>query len=83
MHMSPQPILTTSVLDNFFILKHDNDPKHISSVIDSYAQRQEEQGVLQQMVLSQQSTDLNIMESISDYMKRQKQLRQPKPREPW
>ena len=57
------------------ILQHDNDPKHTARVIKNYLQQQEEQGVLQQMVWPPQSPDLNIIKSVWDYMKRQKQLR--------
>lgn len=46
-------------------------------------QNNEEQGVLQQMVWSPRGSQLNSMESIWDYMKRQKQLRQSKSTEPW
>ena len=45
-----------------FILLHDNDPKHTARVIKNYLHRQEEQGVLQQMVWPPQSPDLNMME---------------------
>ena len=40
--------------------------------LKNYFQLQEEHGVLQQMVWPPQSPDLNIMESVWDYMKRQK-----------
>lgn len=53
-----------------FIPWHDNDPRHTVTVIKNYLQEQEE--------VLQQSLDLNIMESVQDYMKRQEQLRQPK-----
>ena len=55
-----------------FILQQDNDPKHTANVIKKYLQRKEEQEVLEVMVWPPQSPDLNIMESVWDYMKRQK-----------
>ena len=60
-----------------FILQQDNDPKHTANVIKNYLQRKEEQEVLEVMVWPPQSPDLNIMESVWDYMKRQKDLSQP------
>lgn len=54
-------------------LQHENDSKHTATA-KYYCQRQEEQGVLQQMVWPLPRTDLNIM-SAWDYIKRQKQLR--------
>lgn len=47
-------------------------PKHTAGVIKSYLQLQK---VLQHMVWPPQSSDLNIMESDNDCMKRQKTLR--------
>ncbi|MBN3274473.1 TCB2 transposase, partial [Polyodon spathula] len=61
-----------------FILQHDNDPKHTAKVIKNYLQRKEEQGVLEVMVWPPQSPDLNIIKSVWDYIKREKQLRLPK-----
>ena len=60
-----------------FILQQDNDPKHTANVIKNYLQRKEEQEVLEVMVWPPQSPDLNIIESVWDYMKRQKDLRKP------
>lgn len=60
-----------------FILQHDNDPKHTANVIKNYLQRKEEQEVLEVMVWPPQSPDLNIIESVWDFMKRQKDLRKP------
>ena len=59
------------------ILQQDNDPKHTANVIKNYLQRKEEQEVLEVMVWPPQSPDLNIIESVWDYMKRQKDLRKP------
>ena len=52
-----------------FILQQDNTPKHTANVMKNYLQRQEEQGVLEEMVWPPQSPDLNIIESVRDYMK--------------
>ncbi|KAK1800821.1 hypothetical protein P4O66_006005, partial [Electrophorus voltai] len=59
-----------------FILQQNNDPKHTASVIKNYLHLKEEQEVLEVMVWPPQSPDLNI-ESVWDYMKRQKDLRNP------
>ena len=53
------------------ILQQDNDPKHTANVIKFYLQRTEEQEVLKVMVWTPQRPDLNIMESVWGYMKRQ------------
>ncbi|XP_063336344.1 G-protein coupled receptor-associated protein LMBRD2B-like [Pelmatolapia mariae] len=55
----------------------DNDPKHTAKVIRNYLQCKEEQEVLEVMVRPPQSSDLNIIECVWDYMKRQKGLRKP------
>lgn len=49
---------------------------HTVRVLQKYLQAQ---GVLRQMVWAPQSPDLNVAESVCDYMKRQKTLRQSKP----
>ena len=57
--------------------QQDNDPKHTANVIKKDLQCKEEQEVLEVMVRPPQSSDLNIMESVWDYIKRQKDLRKP------
>lgn len=59
-----------------FILQHNSRPKHTARVIKNYPQWKEEQSVLQQIVWAPESPDPNIIESVWNYMKRQKQLRQ-------
>ena len=59
------------------ILQQYNNPKHTANVIKNYLQRKEEQKVLEVMGWPPQSPDLNILESVWDYMKRQKDLRKP------
>lgn len=49
---------------------------HTVIIMQKYLQAQ---GVLRQMVWAPQSPDLNIAESVCDYMKRQKTLRESKP----
>ena len=44
-----------------FIPQHDSDPKHTGLVIKHHLQRQEEQGVLQQVVWPPRSPDLNTV----------------------
>lgn len=52
-------------------------PKHTVSVIKSYLQCKGGQEVLEVMVWSSQIPDLNIIKSVWNYMKRQKDLSQP------
>ena len=54
------------------ILQHDNNPKHTASHKEPFTVRNK--GGLQQMVWTPQSADLNIIESVWVYMKRQNQL---------
>lgn len=59
-------------------LQQDKYPKHTTaSVIKNY-QWQKDRGVLQQMVWFPQSPDLINTESVWDYMKKPKALRQPR-----
>lgn len=60
-----------------FILQQDNEPKHRANVIRNYLQRKDKQGVLEVMVRPPQSPDLNIIWSVWNDKKRQKDLRQP------
>lgn len=57
-----------------FIWYYDNESWYKTRVIEDHLQKRG-QGVLQQMVWSPLSPDLNIIERFWDYMKRQKQLR--------
>ncbi len=65
------------LLGSKFILEQDNDPKHTANFIKNYLKHKEEQGVLEVMVWPPQSPNLNIIESVRDYMKRLKDLRWP------
>lgn len=58
-----------------FILQHNSRPKHTARVIKNYPQWKEEQSVLQQIGWAPESPDPNIIESVWNYIKRQKQLR--------
>ncbi|KAK1794182.1 hypothetical protein P4O66_011080 [Electrophorus voltai] len=60
-----------------FFLQQDNEPKHTADVIKNYLQRKEKQEILEVMVWPPQSPDLNIIQSVWDYMRRQKDLRKP------
>ncbi|KAK3513978.1 hypothetical protein QTP70_000706 [Hemibagrus guttatus] len=59
-----------------FILQQENDPKRIANVNKNYLQHREEEEALEVMVRPPQSPDLNIIQSVWDYMKRQRDLRQ-------
>lgn len=61
-----------------FILHYQSNPKHTTKVIRNYLQQPEEQGIQEQMVCPPQSHDSNIMESVWNYMRRQKTLTQPR-----
>lgn len=53
-----------------FILRQNNDPKHTANVNKNYFHHKEEQEVLAVKVWPPQSLDLNIIESVWDYMDR-------------
>lgn len=58
------------------ILLQDNDPRHAARVIKNYLQPKKEQEVLKVMAWLSQSPDLNIMECVWDYTKRQQGARE-------
>ena len=59
------------------ILHQDIQPKHTANVIKNYLQCKEDQEALEVKVWTQQSPDVNIIQSIWDYMKRKVDLRKP------
>lgn len=61
-----------------FSLRYDNDPTHTDRVINNYLHCQVEKGVQLQMAWPPQSLDLNVIENVCDYMKRQKTMSQSK-----
>ena len=60
-----------------FIFQHDNDPKFIAKKVKDYLQRQENQGQLQVMAWPPRSPDLNIIETVWDYLDKKKLEKQP------
>ena len=60
-----------------FIFQHDNDPRLTAKKLKDYLERKENQGQLQLMEWPPPSLDLNIIETVWDYLDRKKVEKQP------
>ena len=67
------------LIGNGFIFQQDNDPKHTALKVKSYLERKEQSGDVQVKKWPPQSPDLNIIESLGDYLGQRKAAKQPKP----
>ena len=66
------------LISNGFIFQSNNDLKHTALKVKSYLEQKEQSGDVQIMKWSPQSPDLNIIESLWDYLDQRKATKQPK-----
>ena len=59
-----------------FTLQQDNDPKNTTNFVRNSLQHKKELGLLE-VIVRPTEPELNVIESVWDYMKRQNDLRQP------